>query len=169
MGIFDFLKKRSNKKSEVEADKFVSQEEMNKIMLAKEDEYLEKHEDSYYDFFGTMGFHDKEIPFFEEFIDGGEGDECYSEMFHPFTPRLLSFCVHRLTNDAIIEQDLDTFKQNCETLKNASSYKPADDFNGWEQTIIRLCEYVSEKQNLIASYPGSTLSTEDDEESIEQE
>ena len=164
MGFFDFLKKKKLSKVEkiTNETKQDSQEDINKLMTEQQEKYLATHDNTHYDFFGTFGFREDELPFFEEHLDTKDSDITYAEMFIPYTPRLLTFCVHRLTNAAVLEQDLDCFKQNCEKIANASKFKTENDFNGWKQTINRLCDFIYEKKKLIADSPDLSLFTEAD-------
>lgn len=157
MKIFDIFKKKKEDPQKPQIKNLTIKEQSFEDLLNDEKLYLENKENTYYDFFGYLGFHDDELPFFEE--KNAQNDD--STMFLPFTPKLLSFCVHNLSNNAILHESQDEFKKKCLALAHASRYQPRNDFYGWEQTIDRLCEFVYEKQLLLSKKLDLSTLTEE--------
>lgn len=147
MGIFDIFKKQQKENNSEEQN--LKENPSDEDILNEEKNYLDNCGENHYDFFGYLGFQDSELPFFEEI--NKEDDS--SSMFLPFTPKLLSHCVHNLSNRAVLAQELDEFKQKCQELARAAKYQPRNDFNGWQQTIDRLCDFIYERQLLLTSRP----------------
>lgn len=105
-------------------------------LFADELEFLEKHKDDVYDFFGYMMDEDGEIPFFITTSEQSDDDSSVEEMVTPFSPKTLEFCVTRLTDEekySIVEdkRSLNDFVSKCKNIATKSIYET----DNWDKTI----------------------------------
>ena len=133
------LKRRNPDKAEL-ADKYFKIADL----FEAEKEFFEKHKDDKYEFFGYIGMHEDEDPFFVKFNNPNDGF-CIGDMVHVFSPRTLEFCVARLAEDeklveAGTEKDLQWFREKCQDVARDSVYQSED----WNHTIDMLCDMLKE-------------------------
>lgn len=134
------LKRRGAEQAEL-AEKYLKIADL----FVAEREFVEKHKNDVYEFFGYIGMHEGERPFFVVYDKKDEGI-CSGNMVHAFSPRTLEFCVARLVEEekfveAGTDEDLEFFREKCQDVARDSIYQSTD----WNHTIDMLCDMLKQK------------------------
>ena len=130
------LKRRSQEKVSL-AEKYLKIADL----FEAEKEFVEKHKNDNYEFFGYFGTYEGETPFFVVYDEKSDGFQ-HGTMVHAFSPKTLEFCVSRLVADEKIfeAENLDIFKETCQDVAKSSIYQTED----WNHTIDMLCDMLKE-------------------------
>ena len=130
------LKRRNQEKVSL-AEKYLKIADL----FEAEKEFVEKHKNDKYEFFGYFGTYEGETPFFVVYDEKSDGFQ-HGTMVHAFSPKTLEFCVSRLVADEKIfeAENLDIFKEKCQDVAKSSIYQTED----WNHTIDMLCDMLKE-------------------------
>ena len=113
------------------------------MIFNDEQEFLKKHKNDTYEFFGYMYDDEKEIPFFVLPAKEQSENVHLAEMVTPFTPKTLEFCVSKLNDEekysnAEDEDSINCFIQKCKNIATKSIYQT----DKWDKTINILVEML---------------------------